>query len=80
VRQSYNSCPVQGLGADLGSRPTAAIYDHRTFVSRTNGMRGATDYDDESALKNPVNQVVAIVSPEIELQNVASALHSAGFP
>jgi hypothetical protein len=37
-------------------------YDHRTFVWRTSGMRGATDYDDERALKNPVNQVVAALA------------------
>ena len=43
-------------------------------------MRGATDYHDERALKNPVNQVVAVVSPETDLQKVISALHSAQFP
>jgi hypothetical protein len=55
-------------------------YDHRSFFSRTNRMRGATDYDDERALKNPVNQVVAALSPETDLQKVISALHDAGFP
>jgi hypothetical protein len=55
-------------------------YDHRTFVWRTSGMRGATDYDDERALKNPVNQVVAALGPETDLQKVISALHRAGFP
>ena len=42
-------------------------------------MRGATDYDDERALKNPVNQVVAVLSPETSLQKVIAALHAAGF-
>ena len=42
-------------------------------------MRGATDYDDERALKNPVNQVVAVLSPETGLQKVIAALHAAGF-
>ena len=42
-------------------------------------MRGATDYDDERALKNPVNQVVAVLGPETDLQKVISALHAAGF-
>jgi hypothetical protein len=69
-----------GIRCGFGVFPTAAIYDHRTFFSRTNGMRGATDYDDERALKSPVNQVVAVVSPETDLQKVISALHSAGFP
>jgi hypothetical protein len=43
-------------------------------------MRGATDYDDKRALKNPVNQVVAVVSSETDPQKVISALHGAGFP
>jgi hypothetical protein len=42
-------------------------------------MKGATDYEDQGDLKNPVNQVVAIVPREADLATVVADLHSAGF-
>ena len=42
-------------------------------------MKGATDYEDQGDLKNPVNQVVAILPREAELPTVIADLHQAGF-
>jgi hypothetical protein len=42
-------------------------------------MKGATDYEDEGSLKNPVNQVVAVLPSDIDLQAVVRSLHEAGF-
>jgi hypothetical protein len=42
-------------------------------------MKGATDYEDQGDLKNPVNQVVAILPSEADLQKVVADLHMAGF-
>jgi hypothetical protein len=42
-------------------------------------MKGPTDYEDQGHLKNPVNQVVAIVPHEADLQSIVSDLHEGGF-
>jgi hypothetical protein len=42
-------------------------------------MKGATDYEDQGDLKNPVNQVVAILPLEADAQKVVAQLHKAGF-
>ena len=42
-------------------------------------MKGATDYEDQRDLKNPVNQVVAILPREADLPTVIADLHKAGF-
>ena len=42
-------------------------------------MKGATDYDDQGDLKNPVNQVIAILQPEADVERVVADLHAAGF-
>jgi hypothetical protein len=42
-------------------------------------MEGATDYEDQSSLKNPVNQVVAVLAPEIDTREVVSSLRQAGI-
>jgi hypothetical protein len=42
-------------------------------------MKGATDYEDQGDLKNPVNQVVAILPCEADLQRIVADLHKAGF-
>jgi hypothetical protein len=42
-------------------------------------MKGATDYEDQGNLKNPVNQVVAILPQEAEVQRVIAELHKAEF-
>ena len=42
-------------------------------------MKGATDYEDQGDLKNPVNQVVAILSREADLRTIIAELHKAGF-
>jgi len=42
-------------------------------------MKGATDYEDQGDLKNPVNQVVAIVPHEADLQGIVADLHEGGF-
>jgi hypothetical protein len=42
-------------------------------------MKGATDYEDQGDLKNPVNQVIAILPSETDLRKVVADLHSAGF-
>ena len=42
-------------------------------------MKGATDYEDQGDLKNPVNQVVAILPREADLPTIIADLHKAGF-
>ena len=42
-------------------------------------MKGATDYEDQGDLKNPVNQVVAILPGEADLPTVIADLHKAGL-
>jgi hypothetical protein len=42
-------------------------------------MKGATDYEDQGDLKNPVNQVVAILPREADPAKVIGDLHAAGF-
>jgi hypothetical protein len=42
-------------------------------------MKGATDYEDQGDLNNPVNQVVAILSHEADPAKVVADLHAAGF-
>ena len=42
-------------------------------------MKGATNYEDQRDLKNPTNQVVAIVPHEADLQRIVGELHEAGF-
>jgi hypothetical protein len=42
-------------------------------------MKGATDYEDQGDLKNPVNQVVAILQREKDLERIVADLHAAGF-
>jgi hypothetical protein len=42
-------------------------------------MKGATDYDSEGDLKNPVNQVVAVLPREADVPAIVEALHEAGF-
>ncbi len=43
-------------------------------------MEGATDYEDESSLKNPVNQVLAVLDPGVDAKAVIQSLNEAGFP
>jgi hypothetical protein len=38
-------------------------------------MKGATDYEDEGDLKEPVNQVLAILSADVDRSSVVKALH-----
>lgn len=42
-------------------------------------MKGATDYEDQGDLKSPVNQVVAILPREADVQKVVTDLHKAGL-
>jgi hypothetical protein len=42
-------------------------------------MKGATDYEDEGDLKEPVNQVLAILPADVDRSSVVKALHEAGF-
>jgi hypothetical protein len=42
-------------------------------------MKGATDYKDQGNLKSPVNQVVAILPREADVQKVVTDLHKAGL-
>jgi hypothetical protein len=42
-------------------------------------MKGATDYEDQGDLKTPVNQVVAILPQEADVQRVIAELHKAEF-
>ena len=42
-------------------------------------MKGATDYEDQGDLKNPVNQVVAILPREADVPTIIADLHKAGF-
>ncbi|MBV8101804.1 MAG: hypothetical protein JOZ31_21885 [Verrucomicrobia bacterium] len=41
-------------------------------------MKGATDYEDQGDLKNPVNQVVAILPREADLATIVRELHKTG--
>ena len=41
-------------------------------------MKGATDYEDQGDLKNPVNQVVAILPREADLATIIGELHKSG--
>jgi hypothetical protein len=42
-------------------------------------MEGATDYEDQGDLKNPVNQVLAILPREADSAKVIADLHAAGL-
>ena len=42
-------------------------------------MKGATDYEDQGDLKNPVNQVVAILPQEADVQRIIAEMHKAEF-
>ena len=42
-------------------------------------MKGATDYEDEGSLKNPANQVVAVLPVDTDASAVIRSLHGAGF-
>jgi hypothetical protein len=42
-------------------------------------MKGATDYEGQDDLKNPVNQVVAILPGDADVESIVTALHQAGF-
>jgi hypothetical protein len=42
-------------------------------------MKGATDFEDQGDLKNPLNQVVAILQREADVETVVADLHAAGF-
>jgi hypothetical protein len=42
-------------------------------------MEGATDYEDEGSLKNPVNQVIGVLDPDIDAKEVIKSLHEAGI-
>jgi hypothetical protein len=42
-------------------------------------MQGATDYESEDDLKNPVNQVVAILPGDADVQGIVAALYQIGF-
>lgn len=41
-------------------------------------MKGATDYEDQGELKNPANQVVAVLPPDAEVQKIVTELHKVG--
>jgi hypothetical protein len=42
-------------------------------------MKGATDYEDEGDLNNPVNQVVAGLPGEADVRSIVTELNKAGF-
>ena len=42
-------------------------------------MKGATDYEDQGDLKNPVNQVVAILPRVADVEGIVADLHRVGF-
>jgi hypothetical protein len=42
-------------------------------------MKGATDYESQDDLKNPVNQVVAILTGDADVEGIVAALHQSGF-
>ena len=42
-------------------------------------MKGATDYEHRGDLKNPVNQVVAVLPTETDVRKVVAELHKVGF-
>ena len=41
-------------------------------------MKGATDYDDQGGLKEPVNQVLAVLPLETDVPAIIAELHKAG--
>ena len=43
-------------------------------------MESANDYEEESSLKNPVNQVLAVLDPSIDTKAVIQSLNRSGFP
>jgi hypothetical protein len=43
-------------------------------------MKGATDYESQDDLKNPVNQVVAILPGDADVEGIVAILRQAGFP
>jgi hypothetical protein len=57
-----------------------SIFSTRIPLSnRIHTMKAATNYEDQGDLKNPINQVVAIVPHEADLQGIVADLHEAGF-
>jgi hypothetical protein len=42
-------------------------------------MKGATDYEDQGDLKNPVNQVITTLPQEADVERLVADLHKAGF-
>ena len=40
-------------------------------------MKGATDYVDQGDLKNPVNQVIAVLPQEADVERLVTDLHKA---
>jgi hypothetical protein len=42
-------------------------------------MKGTTDYESQDDLKNPVNQVVAILPGDADVGGIAAVLRQAGF-
>ena len=42
-------------------------------------MKGATDYEDKGDLKEPVNQVLAILPGEADVPTIIAELHKAGI-
>ena len=42
-------------------------------------MQGATDYEGQGDLKNPVNQVVAVLPREAEVERIVADLHKTCF-
>ena len=43
-------------------------------------MEGASDFEDEGSLKNPVNQVLAVLDSSVDTKAVIQSLNRAGFP
>ena len=42
-------------------------------------MEDATDYEDEGSLKNPINQVIGVLDPEVDAEELIRSLRDAGF-
>ena len=42
-------------------------------------MKGATDYESQDDLKNPMNQVVAILPGDADVGGIVAVLRKAGF-
>jgi hypothetical protein len=42
-------------------------------------MEGASDFEDEGSLKNPVNQVLAVLDSSVDTKAVIQSLNRAGF-